>query len=156
MGEVKYRFIEGFADGYARFGQPRLMGRIMAVLLLSPEPMSLDDITKELGMSKGPVSSEARKLEMLATVEKIVRRGSKRVYYRPVDDSFAAALSRNLALMGKSRDIAREFLDNADPDRIDPLAMKRVGEMERFYQQLITRVNGFLEDWSAGRSGEPR
>ncbi len=147
MDEVKYRFIEGFADGYARFGQPRLMGRIMAVLLLSPEPLSLDDITKELGMSKGPVSSEARKLEMLETVEKIVRRGSKRVYYQPVADSFAAALTRNLALMGKNRDIAREFLDKADPDRIDPLAVKRVGEMERFYAQLIVRVNGFLDEW---------
>lgn len=154
MDEAKFKFIEGFAEGYARFGQPRLMGRIMAVLLLAPEPQSLDDITRELGVSKGPVSSEARKLEMLQTVEKIVRRGSKRVYYQPVPDSNAGALARNLALMNKNREVAREFLDAAKPGQLDAVALDRVEEMERFYRLLIARMNEFLEEWRTNRAVE--
>lgn len=150
MDKIKYKFIEGFAEGYANFGQPRLMGRIMAELLLSSKPLSLDEITEELGVSKGPVSSEARKLEMLGTVEKIVRRGSKRVFYQPVEDSFATALARNLNLMDKNREVAAHFLENAPAAEMDPAVLERVTEMERFYTLLIDKINIFQEEWKAG------
>ncbi len=151
MDETKYKFIEGFAEGYANFGQTRLMGRIMAELLLSSKPLSLDEITAELGVSKGPVSTEARKLEMLGTVEKIVRRGSKRVFYKPVDDAFAVALARNLNLMDKNREIAANFLENAPAAEIDPAVFERVTEMEHFYTLLIDKINIFQEEWKAGQ-----
>jgi DNA-binding transcriptional regulator GbsR (MarR family) len=45
------------------FGFSEVMGRLYGVLLLSPEPLSLDDLADRLQISKGSVSMNMRDLE---------------------------------------------------------------------------------------------
>ncbi|HCU24945.1 MAG TPA: hypothetical protein DF383_08005, partial [Deltaproteobacteria bacterium] len=56
-------------------------GQIYALLFLSREPLSLDDISETLQVSKGNVSVNIRLLEEFKLVKKIWVKGSRRDFY---------------------------------------------------------------------------
>ncbi len=60
--QIKREIIQSFGHAYQAFGLSTLMGKIVALLLFSDEPLSLDDISRNLEMSKGPISQIARRL----------------------------------------------------------------------------------------------
>ncbi len=57
------------------------MGAIYAVLYLSPQPLSLDEITAQVGVTKGAVSTNVRALERLEMVRRHIRIGERKDYY---------------------------------------------------------------------------
>ncbi|HSH96541.1 MAG TPA: hypothetical protein VK968_20500, partial [Roseimicrobium sp.] len=57
------KFIEAGGSTTLSFGLGRLVGQIYALLYLSPEPMCLDDIAHQLGVSKAGVSVTIRQME---------------------------------------------------------------------------------------------
>lgn len=70
----------------------RVCGQIYALLYLSPEPLSLDDIVGELGVSKGNVSINIRILEDYKLVKKVWVKGTRKDYYQAVDTLPAAII----------------------------------------------------------------
>lgn len=59
----------------------RAGGQIYALLFLSDEPLSLDEISKRLGISKSNVSINIRLLEDMNLVRKVWVKGSRKDYY---------------------------------------------------------------------------
>lgn len=59
----------------------KMGGQIYALLFLSREPLSLDEISEILHVSKGNVSVNVRVLEELKLVKKVWVKGSRRDYY---------------------------------------------------------------------------
>ena len=63
------------------FGFSELMGRLYGTLLLSPTPLSLDDLTQLLQISKGSVSMNMRDLERWGMAKEVWVRGERKKYY---------------------------------------------------------------------------
>lgn len=63
------------------FGFSEVMGRLYGTLLLSPEPLSLDDLTQLLQISKGSVSMNMRALERWGMAKEVWMRGERKKYY---------------------------------------------------------------------------
>ena len=63
----------------------KVSGQIFALLLLSPEPLSLDDIVEHLQVSKGNVSINIRLLEEYNLVRNVWVKGSRLDYYEAVE-----------------------------------------------------------------------
>lgn len=63
------------------FGFSEVMGRLYGTLLLSPEPLSLDDLASQLRISKGSVSMNMRSLERWGMAEEVWMRGERKKYY---------------------------------------------------------------------------
>ena len=64
------------------FGFGEVMGRLYGTLLLSPEPLSLDDLASGLEISKGSVSMNMRALERWGMAKEIWMRGERKKYYQ--------------------------------------------------------------------------
>lgn len=79
-------FVETIGLHLQRQGVPRTTGRIYGLLLLHSEPLSLDDLTEELAISKASASTGARYLERLGLIERFAEPGARRDHYRLVDD----------------------------------------------------------------------
>ena len=62
LQQAQQDFIEAFGNLYAAYGWKRLDGLILGLLLARAEIMSLDDICRDLGRSKGPISEAVRQL----------------------------------------------------------------------------------------------
>ncbi len=91
------RFTDRLAVLFENDGQPPIAGRIFALLLLSDDALSLDDLAGTLGVSKASASTNARLLAQLGVVEQVRRQGSRRDYYRMATDLFERSMAQRLA-----------------------------------------------------------
>ena len=80
-------FVEGMGAAAATSGVlTQLQGRIFGFLYLQPGSVSLDDITTELGLSKGNVSIQIRGLVDWHLVRRVSVPGSRKDYYEAASD----------------------------------------------------------------------
>lgn len=153
--KIKKELIQRFGDAYKAFGLSKLMGHIIALLLFSSEPLSLDEITKQLGRSKGPISQIVRRLRDKHLIRKVWMPGNNRKdFYEIEPEIFEHAFRNNLELIKNNTRIARQLKDNvktAKRDSLQPID-KRMEEMQRFYELMETHYNNFLAEWATERS----
>jgi DNA-binding transcriptional regulator GbsR (MarR family) len=143
------RFVENLGLTTEAEGLPRAAGRLMAYLLLADEPVTFDDMVRDLGASRGGVSANTRFLESRGILERVPLQGERKTGYRLTADPFAHLVSARLARRRRTRDVIMEAL-SALPDRPSP-ARARLEEMKRFYDILIERLESVAADWRAGR-----
>ena len=146
-------FIQDYGLAYQSFGLPRLMGWIVGLLLQTDEPMSLDEITDELQVSKGPVSQIMRRLREHNLVQKVWVPGSRRDYYRAEPDIFGQAFANHADLLGQNLVLARKYAALiAQSDQPVPEAFaRRADEMVLFYTLMRKHLTAFLDEWDAAR-----
>ncbi len=99
MTQDQQRFIDGMGDHIEHQGVPRIAGRLLALLMLSPEPVSLDELAETLEVSKGSISSNARFLVRGGIAERIKRPGDRRDYYQIAEDAQARVMKTYLQRM---------------------------------------------------------
>src|SRR5437870_13031179 len=92
MSTWRDRVTQSLGDAASRSGVlSETAGKIFAVLYLSPGPLSLDEISHEVGTSKGNASVQVRELLELGMVRKVWVKRSRRDYYEAVTDLWAIA-----------------------------------------------------------------
>jgi DNA-binding transcriptional regulator GbsR (MarR family) len=82
------RFTDRMAEIFEQEGQPPIAGRILALLLMSEEPRSLDQLAGSLRVSKASVSTNARLLAHFGVITRARRPGDRRDFYSVVPDLF--------------------------------------------------------------------
>ena len=93
LNKIKKDFIQGLSQISRFWGFPKGMGAIFAVLYLSPVALSLDEIVRETGLTKGAVSTEIRALARMGLVHRSSRLGDRKDYYEAETDFYAAIRS---------------------------------------------------------------
>ncbi len=83
---VNDSMLEGLGQLADYFGYNRVIGKMYGALLLSPQPMSLDDLVDHLSVSKASVSMNMRMLENLGIVREVWVRGDRRKFYEAESD----------------------------------------------------------------------
>ena len=84
--DVEDRFIESWGQIAALWGVNRSIGRIHALLYLSPEPMHSETITKRLQISHGNCSTSLRELLSWGVLRRVHRPGERKAYYESEQD----------------------------------------------------------------------
>ncbi len=89
------------------FGFGKVMGQIFGALLMSPHPLSLDDLVDRLAISKANVSINLRTLEKLGMVRQVFVKGSspRRKYYEAEADFWQ--IISNILQGREMRDVER-------------------------------------------------
>lgn len=93
LAKIKKDFTQGLSQISRFWGFPKGMGAIFAVLYLSPTSLSLDEIVKETGLTKGAVSTEVRVLARMGLVHRSTKLGDRKDYYSAESDFYAAIRS---------------------------------------------------------------
>lgn len=153
--KIKKELIQRFGDAYKAFGLNKLMGHIIALLLFTPEPLSLDDITKQLGRSKGPISQIVRRLRDKRLIRKAwMPENNRKDYYEIEPEVFEHAFRNNLELIKNNKRIATQLKDKIKSANKSSLATinVRMKEMELFYSLMEDHYNAFLNEWSKERA----
>lgn len=83
---LQRQVVDFFVDGVRVLGLPRSLGEIYGLLFISTEPLSLDDLVRDLGISKGSASQGLRTLRTLGAVREASGNGDRRTYYEPAVD----------------------------------------------------------------------
>jgi DNA-binding transcriptional regulator GbsR (MarR family) len=151
---IHREMLQLFGEAYRAFGLNRQMGRIVALLMLSPEPLSLDEITKQLGLSKGPVSQLTRRLLERNIVRKVWNPGSRKDYFEIQPQSFSNAFGNFVDLIKHNVQIAKHLIDEIDrreTEHIAPEFYARLVEMQQFFGMMEQSFHTFLGDWAHTR-----
>jgi DNA-binding transcriptional regulator GbsR (MarR family) len=142
-------FIERMGVVLESDGLPRIAGRIFALLLVSEDARSLDDLAAELQVSKGSVSTNARLLEQRDLLERVCRPADRRDYYSVPADLFAHTMDQRLARWQRFNEAigaARSSLPIRSPE-----VRSRLDEYEQAYAFMSQVIREGLRRWQARR-----
>ncbi len=154
LNTLQKQVVEFFVDGVRVLGLPRSLGEIYGLLFISPTPLSLDDLVRQLGISKGSASQGLRTLRALGAVREAPGNIDRRTYYEPAVElkrlvgGFIREQVRPHLDSGKSKlqqlaDTASLSTDPAEreffTDRIERLEtwMKRGGQVLPVLQRIL-------------------
>lgn len=130
---VQDSMLDGLGQLAAYFGFSKVMGQLYGALLLSADPLSLDDLVELLDISKASVSMNLRTLEHMGMVRQVWVRGSggRRKFYESETDFWQ--IISNVLSGREMRDVDRALtvLD----ENVDRLS-KTMGEMSASDQEL--------------------
>ncbi|MCP4547453.1 MAG: MarR family transcriptional regulator [bacterium] len=149
--DIQLQFVQDFGEAYSTFGLPRLMGHIVGLLLFKGEALSLDEITVELKVSKGPVSQITRRLRENGLLEKQWVPGSRKDYYRVESDIFGKAFANQMRLFEQNLVLAQKYSTAriGDDEEIPEAFTERIAEMTRFYTMMSRHMTAFMKEWLA-------
>lgn len=150
--------LDGLGQLSDYLGFSKVMGQLYGALLLSPEPLCLDDLMDRLSVSKANVSMNMRTLEHMGMVRQVwVRGGSGRRKYYEAETDFWTIIT-NIISGREMRDVERALsvmdaniarLAEAQasmPDedaRLSELYIERIKQIQalfRFAQLVITTI----------------
>ncbi len=89
--EARNKYIQSWGALGSSWGISRTMAQIHAVLMVSPDAMTTDDIMEELGISRGNVSMSLRGLIEWGIVYKEYVPGDRKEFYRSEKDVWILA-----------------------------------------------------------------
>jgi len=88
LTQLKQDFTEGLSQISKFWGLPKGMGAIFAVLYLSPESLSLDELVEQTGLTKGAISTNVRALARMGLVRPSTKLGDRKDYYEAETDFY--------------------------------------------------------------------
>jgi DNA-binding transcriptional regulator GbsR (MarR family) len=151
--KLKEEFIMNFGHAYKSFGLSKLIGHIIALLIFSTKPISLEDISKQLNRSKGPISQLTGRLREKHLIRRVWQPTSRKDFYEIEPEVFENAFRNSIALNRNNTKIAEHFLSEIKTRKIDGLDMleTRLKEMSSFYNLMDKHYKNFLDEWQIER-----
>ena len=154
MDREQRSFVERMGQSAETDGMSPIAGRLFAVLLLSDELRSLDDLAAELEVSKASVSTDARRLLDRGIVVRVTRPGDRRDYYELAPDFFAQVVRSRIARWRRIHQLIAPLRD-ARP-RLSPVVRQRFASIDEIDSFVVDRLDGALAAWQrrAGQQAE--
>lgn len=91
LTEAKQQFISSWGAFGTQWGINRTMAQIHALLMVSAEPLTQDDIMEQLNVSRGNVNMNIRDLISWGLVDRVVMQGERKEYFTAEKDTWKVA-----------------------------------------------------------------
>jgi DNA-binding transcriptional regulator GbsR (MarR family) len=103
LAEAKLKFIEAWGKLGSEWGINRTMAQVHALLLISPDALTTEEIMEQLSISRGNANMTLRDLISWGLVEKQHKAGERKEYFFAEKDTWAIA--RQVAQERKKREL---------------------------------------------------
>lgn len=160
LAKIKKDFVEGLSQMSRFWGFPKGMGAIFGALHLSPTPLSLDEIVKETGLTKGAISAEIRALARMGLVHRSTKLGDRKDYYSAETDFYAAIRSilkeRQNSEFDRAVRSVKETLETMDENWVEDeewrFVYARVQALQEFFDAIDSLAKAVIRLESLGFS----
>lgn len=147
---ARERVIDSVAQNMDLYGVTESIGRLYGMLLFQQNPMTLDEMKEELGMSKTSMSTSVRTLLELKMVDKVWRKGVRKDLYKAEEDWYQSfidfftikwrlAITENVYAIEKSINELKVLIDK------DGIAEDVVEDAKNDLEKLNYAINYY--DW---------
>ena len=159
LTEAKQQFILNWGVLGTQWGINRTMAQIHALLLVSIEPMSADEIMAELKISRGNTNMNVRELMEWGIVEKILKPGERKEFFIAEKDIWVVAM--RIIKERKRREVepvlvVLEQLKEVEGDKNDKdikQFISMISDIQKFSNQASKGIDGMVkmdEHWFTG------
>jgi len=145
LREEVSQFVEQVGAFFEGQGLSRTAGRLLALLLVRPNALSLDEMADLVQMSKGSISLNIRMLEGSGLAERVRVAGDRRDYYRVAPDAWTRVIALSIEQAKAMLQLARRGLSALEKDNAE--ARQRLLELEEFYLFMVGEITGVLKRW---------
>ena len=139
LTETKQQFISSWGAFGTHWGINRTMAQIHALLLISPDPLTQDDMMTELNISRGNTNMNIRELINWGLVERVILPGERKEYFTAEKDIWKVVkqivkerkkreLEPMMQLLDKLEDVEGDKKDKKVKTFVDTVSsIKRLG-----------------------------
>lgn len=148
LEEGKYKFIQAWGNLGTSWGINKAMAQIHALLLISDQALTADEIMHDLQMSRGNVNMNVRALIDWGIVTKENRLGDRKDYFSTGKDILE--LAKQVSRERSKREI-RPVMDVLNELQTVNDKTEQGKEFKKVTKDLLdftTKVNGFLDTFS--------
>jgi DNA-binding transcriptional regulator GbsR (MarR family) len=122
LTEARQQFISSWGAFGTHWGINRTMAQIHALLLVTPDPLTQDDIMEELNISRGNTNMNIRELINWGLVERVILSGERKEYFSAEKDIWKVV--KQIVKERKKRELEPmlkllDQLENVDGDKRD-------------------------------------
>ena len=136
---AKEEFIQAWGTLGTSWGINKTMAQIFALLLITPEKLSVEDIMSELSISRGNASMNLRALMDWSLVEKTTKKGERKEFFHCDRDVWA--LSRRVAEERKNREIRPILRVLNKVNMLENAKSAKENELKRVTKELMEVVD---------------
>ena len=154
LTQLRKDFTEGLSQISKFWGFPKGMGAIFAVLYLSPDPLSLDELVKQTGLTKGAISTNVRALARMGLVRPSTKLGDRKDYYEAETDFYksirAILKERQNSEFDSAVRSVRETLEKleagqgSEDEEQRQFMLERIRALQKFFDALDGLVNAVV------------
>ena len=159
LTEAKQQFISSWGAFGTHWGINRTMAQIHALLLVSPDPMTQDDIMEELDISRGNTNMNIRELINWGLVERVLLPGERKEYFAAEKDMWKVV--KQIVKERKKRELEpmlqlRDKLENVEGDKREKNVktfVDTVGSIKKLGRQADKTLDMMIkaeESWFIG------
>lgn len=139
LTEARQQFISSWGAFGTHWGINRTMAQIHALLLVSPDPLTQDDIMEDLNISRGNTNMNIRELINWGLVERVILPGERKEFFTAEKDIWKVVkqivkerkkreLEPMMQLLDKLEDVEGDKKDKKVKTFIDTVSsIKRLG-----------------------------
>lgn len=132
--EAKAKFIEAWGTLGSQWGINRTMSQIHALLLVSPESLTTEDIMEQLNISRGNANMNIRALMDWGLVNKELKPGDRKEYFKAGKDMWETA--RKIVAERRKREIA-PILEVMNQLQNEEITGENKAELEAFNKGIV-------------------
>jgi DNA-binding transcriptional regulator GbsR (MarR family) len=159
LTEARAQFIASWGAFGSHWGINRTMAQIHALLMISPDPLTQDDIMEQLNISRGNVNMNIRELIDWALVDRVIVPGERKEYFSAEKDIWKVArlivkerkkreLDPMLKLLDQLREVEGDKKDKNVKQFTDTVnGIKRFGEQADKMLDVLVKSD---ESWFIG------
>ncbi len=159
LEEAKLQFIQAWGKLGSEWGINRTMAQVHALLLITPEPISTEEIMEQLSISRGNANMTIRDLINWGLVEKQLKPGERKEYFYA--DKNTWNIARQVARERRKRELEPVIkvlneLTKVDGDSKDPAyktfhkTVKDINKLAANVDKLFVTVLNAEESWFWG------
>jgi DNA-binding transcriptional regulator GbsR (MarR family) len=159
LTEAKQQFISSWGAFGTNWGINRTMAQIHALLLVSPDPLTQDDMMEELNISRGNVNMNIRELLSWGLAERVILTGERKEYFSAEKDIWKVV--RLIVKERKKRELEPmlkllDQLEEVEGDRRDKSIksfVDTVGNIKKLGKQADKTLDTMIkaeESWFVG------
>lgn len=140
LEEAKAQFIQSWGALATQWGINKTMAQLHALLLITPTPLSQDDLMTELQISRGNVNMNIRELIDWGLVERVIITGERKEFFLAEKDIWKVA--RQIVKERKKREL--EPLNRMLEQMQEIEGDKKSAEVKAF-TETITNIRKFTQ-----------
>lgn len=140
------RFINTLGALWEAYGLPPGAGRIFGLLLIADRPLTAEDISRVLGVSRSSVSTDVRGLLTLGVVERTRVPGVRSGHYAFSSRAWERVVAVRRAELLRYRELAEETMGELAPSHP---GRKRLQELRAWAKISVEALDGILAQWTA-------
>jgi DNA-binding transcriptional regulator GbsR (MarR family) len=152
--EAVQKLVDSWGAMGVLWGINRSMARVHALLIASDEPLSLDEISEQLEISRGNASMCLKELRNWRVIQRVHKPGDRRDYYVPEQDVlrmfFRIATERKKREFDPALAAVRQALQ-LSPEQMSDEVRARLQDMEELLSSVDELGRRFLADEDAAR-----